>query len=82
MHEPGGLVRVTYVKSAIGYARRQKETVRSLGLRRLGDSSILPDNPAVRGMIRAVQHLVAFEPMADAIPSPATERGGTADEPA
>jgi len=59
-----GLIRVTYVKSAIGYSRRQKETVRSLGLRRLGDSVIQPDSPAVRGMVQAVQHLVRAEPVA------------------
>lgn len=59
-----GLIRVTYVKSTIGYSKRQKETVRSLGLRRLGDSVVVPDNPAIRGMAYAVRHLVAVEPVA------------------
>jgi large subunit ribosomal protein L30 len=59
-----GLIQVTYVKSAIGYSQRQKDTIRALGLRRLGDSVIQPDNPSVRGMVQAVRHLVAVEPMA------------------
>jgi len=61
MTPEGGLLRITYVKSAIGYARNQKETVRSLGLRRLGDAVLQPDNAAVRGMVYTVTHLVAVE---------------------
>jgi large subunit ribosomal protein L30 len=61
-----GLLRITYTKSSIGYAKRQKETVRSLGLRRLGDAVIQPDSSAVRGMVRAVAHLVTVEPVVDA----------------
>ncbi len=56
-----GLIRITYIKSAIGYSRRQKDTVRSLGLKNLGDSVIQADSPAVRGMVHAVGHLVAVE---------------------
>lgn len=61
-----GLIKITYVKSSIGYSQRQKETVRSLGLRRLGDSVIQPGNPAIRGMVHAVRHLVEVEDMAEA----------------
>jgi large subunit ribosomal protein L30 len=64
--ERGAMVRVTYTKSAVGYTQRQKDTVRSLGLRRLGDSSVLPDSAPVRGMIAKVSHLVQVEGMADA----------------
>lgn len=60
------LLKVTYVKSAIGYSQRQKDTVRSLGLRRLGESALVPDNPAIRGMVAAVSHLVRVDPVADA----------------
>lgn len=60
------MVRVTYVKSAIGYSQRQKDTVRSLGLRRLGESVLVPDNPAIRGMVAAVDHLVRIDPVAAA----------------
>jgi large subunit ribosomal protein L30 len=60
-----GLLKITYVKSSIGYPRRQKDTVRSLGLRRLGDSVVQADSPAIRGMAHAVRHLVAVEPIED-----------------
>ncbi|MXY80165.1 MAG: 50S ribosomal protein L30 [Chloroflexi bacterium] len=52
-------LRITYVKSAIGYRSDQMHTVRSLGLRRLGQSVEKPDTPDVRGMLRKVAHLVA-----------------------
>jgi large subunit ribosomal protein L30 len=54
-------VRVHYTKSAIGYNRRQKGTIRALGLKRLGDSVEHTLSPAIAGMIRAVQHLVTVE---------------------
>jgi len=53
-----GRVRVKQVKSAIGYDRRQRATLRGLGLRRLNHVVELEDTPAVRGMIRKVTHLV------------------------
>jgi len=54
-------VRVAYVKSAIGYSRRQKGTIRALGLRRLGDVVEHADTPAIRGMVAKVGHLVQME---------------------
>lgn len=54
-------LRITYVKSMIGYREKQRETLRSLGLRRLGQSVEHPDTPSVRGMIAKVQHLVRVE---------------------
>ena len=51
-------VRVTLVKSWIGYNKRQELIVRGLGLRRIGHSVDVVDNPSIRGMIRAVRHLV------------------------
>lgn len=60
------MLRVTYVKSAIGYSKRQKDTVQSLGLRRLGESALVPDNPAIRGMVAHVAHLVRIDPVAEA----------------
>jgi large subunit ribosomal protein L30 len=54
-------LRITYVRSAIGYNVRQKRTIRSLGLRRLGDQVEHEDNEAIRGMIRRVRHLVQVE---------------------
>ena len=54
-------LKITYKKSAIGYSQRQKDTIRSLGLRKLGQTVELPDNGAIRGMVRHVRHLVAVE---------------------
>ncbi len=61
MAENTNKLRVTWVKSAIGYQKRQKETIRSLGLHRLGQTVELPDNAAIRGMLAAVSHLVMVE---------------------
>ncbi|MAG37739.1 MAG: 50S ribosomal protein L30 [Dehalococcoidia bacterium] len=55
-------LQITYTKSSIGFSKRQKETVRTLGLRRLHQSVIVPDNPAVRGMLHHVRHLIQVEP--------------------
>ena len=57
----GGALRVTWVKSAIGYNQDQKDTVKSLGLRRLNHTVELPDTASVRGMIFKVKHLVSVE---------------------
>lgn len=54
-------LRITWVKSSIGYSKRQKETIRALGLRRLGDSVEQEDTPVIRGMIDRVSHLVEVE---------------------
>ncbi len=51
-------VRVTLVRSWIGYEKVQEQVVRGLGLRRIGHSVEVVDDPSVRGMIRAVRHLV------------------------
>ena len=56
-----GRIRVRQVRSAIGYDRRQRATLRGLGLRRLHHSVEVEDSPAVRGMIRKVAHLVCVE---------------------
>jgi large subunit ribosomal protein L30 len=67
-------LKVTYTKSTIGYAENQKRTVQSLGLRKLNQSVILPDNDAVRGMVFKVRHLVTVEEIADAAPEVAPQR--------
>ena len=54
-------LKITYVKSSIGYARDQKDTVRSLGLRKLHQSVVHNDTPAIRGMVFKVRHLVKVE---------------------
>jgi len=54
-------IRVTQVRSAIGFDRRQRATLRGLGFRRMGQTVEVVDTPAVRGMIRKVSHLVRVE---------------------
>jgi len=51
-------LRIRWKKSTIGYPERQRETIRSLGLRRLNAVVVLEDTPTVRGMAHAVRHLV------------------------
>lgn len=51
-------LRITLVKSPIGYSSRQKGTVRALGLRRLNQSVVQRDDPVIRGMVTKVSHLV------------------------
>ena len=52
---------ITQVKSSNGASPSQRDTLRTLGLRRIGASSEGRDQPTVRGMIRTVHHLVAVE---------------------
>ena len=54
-------LRVTLVKSPIGYPEPQKRTVRALGLRRMNQTVEHPDTPAIRGMIQTIVHLVKTE---------------------
>jgi large subunit ribosomal protein L30 len=54
-------LRVTWTKSGIGYAKRQKATVRALGLKRLHHSVEHEDSPSIRGMVDKVKHLVTVE---------------------
>jgi large subunit ribosomal protein L30 len=51
-------VKITLVKSTIGYNKDQLATVRALGLRKLGQSRELPESPAINGMVRKVIHLL------------------------
>ncbi len=54
-------LRITWVKSSIGYSRRQKGTIRALGLRHLGDVVEQADTPVIRGMLDKVIHLIQVE---------------------
>ncbi len=58
-------LKITYAKSAIGYRSDQGHTIRSLGLRKLGQSIIKDDTPDVRGMLHKVQHLVSVAEIED-----------------
>ena len=55
------IVKATLRRSGIGTSPRQRQTLRGLGLTRLGRSVILKDSPAVRGMLAKVAHLIETE---------------------
>ena len=57
------MIEIVWVKSAIGYGKDQKATIQALGLKRLGQKVVKQDTPAIRGMVRAVQHLVVTRPL-------------------
>ena len=54
-------LRITYKKSAIGYKKDQKETIRALGFSKLNQVVEHDDNPVIRGMIHKVSHLITVE---------------------
>ena len=56
-----GTLKVTLVKSPVGFKRNQLDVVRSMGLRRIRHTVELKDTPAARGMIHKVRHLVTVE---------------------
>ena len=55
-------LKVTLVRSGTNRPQRQKDTIRGLGLTRLHKTVVLNDTPAIRGMIKAVSHMVRVEP--------------------
>jgi len=56
-----GRLKVTQAKSEIGGQRNQRDTLRTLGLKRIGDVVVKEDRPEIRGMVRTVRHLVTVE---------------------
>lgn len=60
-----GKLRITLVKSPVGYRREQKRTVRALGLRKMHQTVELGDTPTIRGMVNKVGHLVTVEKLDD-----------------
>jgi len=54
-------LRITLVRSVIGRPKNQRDTVQALGLKKLHKIAVLPDNPAIRGMVSTVSHLVDVE---------------------
>ena len=57
-NETAARVRVTLVRSPIGYNKRQALVVKGLGLRRIGHAVDVVDNPSIRGMLHKVRHLM------------------------
>jgi large subunit ribosomal protein L30 len=78
-----GKLRVTQIKSTISHIARNRATVRALGLKRIGHTVEVTDNPATRGMVRQVRFLVTVEevpgtksqPRERAAASPSEDRG-------
>ena len=64
-----GKLRVTQTKSTISHIARNRATVRALGLKRIGHTVEVPDNPATRGMVRQVRFLVSVEEVDGANPT-------------
>jgi large subunit ribosomal protein L30 len=56
-----GRLKVRQVKSGIGRKKNQRETLRSLGLKRIGDIVVKEDRPEIRGMLATVPHLIDVE---------------------
>ncbi len=54
-------LQITLVRSPIGYPKRQKATLKALGLKRINQTVTRVDNEAVRGMINKVSHLITVE---------------------
>ena len=54
-------LKITQIKSGIGYKQNQRETLRTLGLKRMHDTVVKEDRPEIRGMVNTVTHLVKVE---------------------
>ena len=54
-------LQVTQTRSGIGRKQNQRDTLRSLGLKRIGDTVVKEDRPEIRGMVEAIPHLVDFK---------------------
>lgn len=56
--ENGGTIKIQYYKSMIGYSKKQKAVIKSLGITKLNQTIQRPDNPSMRGMVEKVPHLL------------------------
>jgi len=54
-------LKITQVRSAIGCKQNQRQTLRSLGLKRIRDAVVQEDRPEIRGMVATIPHLVSVE---------------------
>ena len=73
-------LKVTQIRSTISHIARNRATVRALGLKRIGHTVEIPDNPATRGMVRQVRFLVTVEevggPSKNAAAAPSADAAG------
>ena len=56
--ETGGKIKIQYYRSVIGYSKKQKEVIKSLGMTKLNQTVERPDNSAMRGIVAKVPHLL------------------------
>lgn len=61
----GPTITVRQTRSAIGNKPKNRGTLRALGLRKIGDTNVLPDRPEIRGMLARVPHLIEVTENAD-----------------
>jgi large subunit ribosomal protein L30 len=54
-------LKVQQIRSSIGRKKNQRDTLRSLGLKRIGDTVVKEDRPEIRGMLAAIPHLIVVE---------------------
>ena len=54
-------IKITQIKSSIGYRQRAKDTLKALGIRKLNDSVVKNNNPSIKGMINSIRHLLSVE---------------------
>ena len=54
-------LKITQVKSRIGYKKKAKATLDAMGLKKMNHTVELPDNPAIRGMIKKIEYLIKVE---------------------
>ncbi|OFT90984.1 MULTISPECIES: 50S ribosomal protein L30 [Corynebacterium] len=57
-------LKITQLKGLVGTKKNQRDAIRSLGLKRIGQSVVLQDTPAVRGQVNVVRHMVQVEEVA------------------
>ena len=57
-------LKITQVRGTAGTKQNQKDSLRTLGLKRINDSAVRPDTPAVRGLVNVVRHLIEVEEVA------------------
>ncbi|HXG82962.1 MAG TPA: 50S ribosomal protein L30 [Pyrinomonadaceae bacterium] len=54
----GGTIKIQYYKSMIGYSKKQKTIVKSLGITKMNQTVTRPDNPSMRGIVAKIPHLL------------------------
>jgi large subunit ribosomal protein L30 len=55
------MLKITQVKSRIGYKKKAKATLDAMGIKKMNQTVELPDNPAIRGMIKKIEYLIRVE---------------------